>query len=188
MLNCYDTDGKYLSVVPAERRGGEDATKALIAEGYKRIAFISGEPWMEASDQRMEGYERALRRAGIPVDPSLVVEGNFLPSGGRRATLKLLSHETRPDAIFCANDLMAIGCYDVLKENGIRVGSDIAVLGYDDQEVAEHLFPTLSTVLLPHREMGTWTVQRLVKDDEINGFQKRLKCPVILRESHCAYN
>ena len=83
------------------------------------------------------------------------------------ATLKLLSHETRPDAIFCANDLMAIGCYDVLKENGIRVGSDIAVLGYDDQEVAEHLFPTLSTVLLPHREMGTWTVQRLVKDEEI---------------------
>ena len=188
LLNCYDTDRKYLSVVPAERRGGEDATKALIAEGYKRIAFISGEPWMEASDQRMEGYERALRGAGIPVDPSLVVEGNFLPSGGRRATLKLLSHETRPDAIFCANDLMAIGCYDVLKENGIRVGSDIAVLGYDDQEVAEHLFPTLSTVLLPHREMGTWTVQRLVKDEEINGFQKRLKCPVILRESHYAYN
>jgi len=184
LLNCYDANGKHLSVVPAERRGGEDATKALIAEGYKRIAFISGEPWMEASDQRMEGYERALRSAGIPVDPSLVVEGNFLPSGGRKATLKLLSCEALPDAIFCANDLMAIGCYDVLKENGIRIGSDIAVLGYDDQEVAEHLFPTLSTVLLPHREMGTWTVQKLVKDEEITGFQKRLKCPVILRDSH----
>ena len=113
-----------------------------------------------------------------------MVEGNFLPSGGRKATLKLLSCEALPDAIFCANDLMAIGCYDVLKENGIRIGSDIAVLGYDDQEVAEHLFPTLSTVLLPHREMGTWTVQKLVKDEEITGFQKRLKCPVILRDSH----
>lgn len=184
LLNCYDADGHLPSIVPAERRGGEMATKALIDHGHRNIAFISGETWMEASDQRMEGYERALRAAGIPVDPSLIVEGNFLPSGGRTATLKLLSGAKRPDAIFCANDLMAVGCYEALKEEGEEVGVSIAVMGYDDQEVAQHLSPALSTVLLPHREMGQWCSDYILTADGKQEDRVRLECPVILRESH----
>ncbi len=187
LLNCYDSGGRWSSVVPAERRGGEVATSALIEAGHRKIAFISGEPWMEASDQRMEGYERALRAAGIPVDPSLIVEGNFLPSGGRTATLKLLESSVRPDAIFCANDLMAVGCYEALKELGIRVGNDIAVMGYDDQEIAQHLSPALSTVLLPHREMGQWCAKQLLRTDG-NVVQERLECPLVLRSSHLGMN
>ena len=183
LLNCHDPDGRYSSVVPAERRGGEVATKALIAEGHRRIAFISGEPWMEASDQRMEGYERALRAARIPVDPSLIVEGNFLPSGGRAAALRLMQEGRRPDAIFCANDLMAVGCYEALKELGERPGETVAVMGYDDQEIAQHLSPALSTVLLPHREMGQWCVERLLSEEKASA-QERLECPLILRSSH----
>lgn len=183
LLNCNDPAKRYSSIVPAERRGGEVATEALIAEGHRRIAFISGEPWMEASDQRMEGYERALRAARIPVDPSLIVEGNFLPSGGRDATLKLMSSSNPPDAIFCANDLTAVGCYEALKEIGERPGETVAVMGYDDQEIAQHLSPKLSTVLLPHREMGQWCVDRLLKP--VNEMENaRLACPLILRESH----
>jgi LacI family transcriptional regulator len=184
LLNCYDPDGQFGSIVPAERRGGEVATAALIAEGHKRIAFISGEPWMEASDQRMEGYERALRAAGIPVDPSLIVEGNFLPSGGRLATLKLMSQDRRPDAIFCANDLMAVGCYEALKELGECPGETVAVMGYDDQEVAQHLSPPLSTVLLPHREMGQWCVESLVASSSGPTVVERMECPLVLRDSH----
>ncbi len=183
LLNCHDTDGRYASVVPAERRGGKVATEALIAQGYRRIAFISGEPWMEASDQRMEGYERALRAARIPVDPSLIVEGNFLPSGGRAATLDLMKGATRPDAIFCANDLTAVGCYEALKELGEMPGETIAVMGYDDQEIAQHLAPALSTVLLPHREMGQWCVEQLL-DETRTRTQNRIECPLILRSSH----
>jgi LacI family transcriptional regulator len=186
LLNCYDAAGRFPSVVPAERRGGAAATEALIAEGHRRIAFITGEPWMEASSQRMEGYERALRAAGIAVDPELVVEGNFLPSGGRAATLKLMSGPRRPDAIFCANDLTALGAYEALKELGERIGETIAVMGYDDQEIAQHLSPGLSTVLLPHREMGVWCVRRLTVHDAQGGAQERLACPVILRGSHRA--
>ena len=96
LLNCYDAAGKYASVVPAERRGGEDATKALLAAGHRRIAFISGESWMEASDQRMEGYERALRAARIPVDPTLIAEGNFLPSGGPRGHIETYGWQDPP--------------------------------------------------------------------------------------------
>ena len=184
LLNCHDEGERFASVVPAERRGGEVATQALIAAGHRRIAFISGEPWMEASDQRMEGYERALRAAGIPVDPSLVVDGNFLASGGRSATLRLLKRGAHPDAIFCANDLMAVGCYEALKELGIKVGDDIAVMGYDDQEIAQHLYPALSTVLLPHREMGQWAAEAILGDAELQPDQVRLACPLVPRESH----
>lgn len=183
LLNCHEPEGRHSSVVPAERRGGEAATAALIAAGHRRIAFISGEPWMEASDQRLEGYERALRAARIPVDPSLIVEGNFLPSGGRSATLDLMRGSTRPDAIFCANDLMAIGCYEALKELGEMPGRSVAVMGYDDQEVAQHLSPALSTVLLPHREMGQWCLRRLA-DPEAAVVSERMTCPLVLRQSH----
>ncbi|PWJ21406.1 LacI family DNA-binding transcriptional regulator [Jannaschia seohaensis] len=182
LLNCYDEAGALISVVPAERRGGELATAALIEAGHRRIAFVSGEPWMEASDQRMEGYERALRAARIPVDPSLIVEGNFLPSGGRAATLRLMERE-RPDAIFCANDLMAVGCYEALKELGERPGETVAIMGYDDQEIAQHLSPPLSTVLLPHREMGQWCVERLLSVDAAP-VAERMACPLVLRQSH----
>lgn len=184
LLNCYDADARLASVVPAERRGGEVAAEALIRAGHRRIAFISGEHWMEASDQRMEGYERALRAAGLPVDPSLIVEGNFLPSGGRSATLRLMGGAARPDAIFCANDLMAVGCYEALKELGERVGETIAVMGYDDQEIAQHLSPALSTVLLPHREMGQWCADYLLAQRDQDPVQLRMECPLVPRASH----
>jgi LacI family transcriptional regulator len=140
---------------------------------------------MEASGQRMEGYERALRAAHVSIDPALVVEGNFLPSGGRDATLKLMSMDDRPDEIFCANDLMAVGCYEALKELGERPGETVAVMGYDDQEIAQHLSPALSTVLLPHREMGQWCVSHLLGG--ATGPQvHRMECPLVLRRSHLA--
>jgi len=184
LLNCYDGDGRFPSVVPAERRGGEQATEALLAQGATRIAFISGEPWMEASDQRMEGYERALRAARFAVDPSLIVEGNFLPNGGREATQRLMAKPNKPDAIFCANDLMAIGCYEALKDMGHVVGETIAVMGYDDQEIAQHLSPPLSTVLLPHHEMGQRCAAILIKKADVPLKQIRLECPLVPRASH----
>ncbi len=184
LMNCYDADGRFGSIVPAERRGGENATRLLLDTGHRRIAFITGEPWMEASDQRMEGHERALRQAGLPVDPSLIVEGNFLPSGGHSATQRLLDNALDIDAIFCANDLMAVGCYEALKERGIAVGQDIAVMGYDDQEIAQHLAPPLSTVLLPHREMAQLAARRLIDTDDAEVLQDRVECPIVIRASH----
>ncbi len=183
LMNCYDTQARFPSVVPAERRGGEAATRTLLDAGHRRIAFISGETWMDASDQRMEGYERAIRSAGLTVDPALIETGNFLPSGGHAATHAIMDR-TRPDAIFCANDLMAVGCYEALKERGERIGETIAVMGYDDQEIAQHLNPPLSTVLLPHREMGQWATQRLLHSEPGGNPQFRMECPVVLRSSH----
>ncbi|MDE3238026.1 MAG: LacI family DNA-binding transcriptional regulator [Paracoccaceae bacterium] len=184
LLNCHDKASQFAAVVPAERRGGYAAAAALIAEGYQRIAFITGETWMEASEQRREGYMKAMADHGLMVDPALVRPGNFLPSGGRAATIDLLDLSERPEAIFCANDLMAVGCYEAIKERGLRVGADIAVVGYDDQEIAQHLAPALSTVLLPHREMGIWCVRQLLKKSEIKPHVERLTCPFVPRVSH----
>jgi LacI family transcriptional regulator len=184
LLNCYDPAGRFASIVPAERRGGEAATAALIAQGCRRIAFVSGEPWMEASTQRLEGYERALRAAGRPIDPALIVEGNFMPSGGRNATRQLLELADPPDAIFCANDLMALGCYEAVRDRGLAIGRDVAVMGYDDQEIAQHVDPPLSTVLLPHREMGLLAVDLLLAPDRPEAIQHRLPCPLVPRASH----
>jgi len=184
LLNCYDDAGRFAAVVPAERRGGEAATDALLAAGHRHIAFIAGEGWMDASRQRAEGFARAMRAAGVAIDPGLMAEGNFLPSGGRAATLALMRGPTRPDAIFCANDLMAVGCYEALKELGERPGETVAVMGYDDQEIAQHLSPALSTVLLPHREMGQWCAQALLGETPPAPAQMRMPCPVVLRASH----
>lgn len=182
LLNCRDPDAQLASVVPAERRGGAIATKTLIDAGHQRIAFIGGESWMDASRQRRQGYERAMHDAGREIDPSLIVEGNFMPSGGRRAMQTLLAAKQPPDAVFCGNDNMAIGAYDAIKEAGMRIPDDIAVMGYDDIELSQHLHPPLSTVELPHQAMGAWAVNYIL--GQRSPVQHRIECPLVLRGSH----
>ncbi len=184
LLNCHDKEGLFRAVVPAERRGGHAATRALISEGYRRIAFIAGEAWMEASEQRQEGFVRAMRESGLEPESELIRQGNFMPSGGYRETRALLSLDAPPEAIFCANDLTALGCYEALKEHGVRVGADIAVVGYDDQEIAQHLSPALSTVLLPHGEMGRWCARQLRAKSTLLPRVERMACPFVARQSH----
>ena len=184
LLNCHDPAGAFSAVVPDELSGGREATRALIAAGWHRIAFIEGEPWMEAARQRREGYEAALREAGRPVEPALIRPGNFLVSGGRSATLELMEGSAPPDAIFCASDPMAVGCYEALKELGLRIGKDVGVMGYDDQDIAQHLHPPLSTMLLPHREMGHCCARALLTNPSLEPGRILLRCPLIERQSH----
>jgi LacI family transcriptional regulator len=154
LLNCYLTDHSLASVVPAEVVGGLNATQRLINAGHRRIAYINGEPWMDASRDRLKGYRRAMASADLPVDPELVRNGNWEPAAGYEQTLELLALNTPPTAIFCGNDMMALGCYRALGERGLIVPKDMAVIGYDDREIARHMQPPLTTVLLPHYEMG----------------------------------
>ena len=161
LLNCYSDDNQFPSVVPDDFEGGRRAAQALIARGRRRIATITGEPFMEASLDRLKGYRRALDEAGLPHDPELTLEGNWSPTSGYEATRRLLGHRDRPDAIFCQNDKMASGCYEAVREAGLAIGSDISIIGYDDDEICRHLRPLLSTIILPHREMGAWAVNAL---------------------------
>lgn len=187
LLNCYTADKRFPSVVPAEVTGGYTATGHLIAAGHRRIGFINGETWMDAARDRLEGYRRALASADIPFDPALVREGNWSPSEAYAQTRILMGIENAPTAIFCASDPMAVGCYEALRDLGRRIPEDISVMGYDDQWVARHLSPPLTTVMLPHEEMGRWAIEYLV-DRIYNPRSKtvpqvKLECPLVERAS-----
>ncbi len=186
LLNCYTDNAARPSVVPAETEGGYSATHHLLLCGHRRIAMITGEPWMEAARDRLKGYRRALIDAGLAFDPHIVLQGNWSPSAGYECTRKLLSLKDRPTAIFCQNDRMAIGCYEALKEAGLRIPEDMSVVGYDDEEISRHLVPQLTTVVLPHRQMGSWAAEQLTnykKETKVFPEQKQIECTVTARAS-----
>ena len=152
------------SVVPAEVAGGHMATETLIEAGHRRIAFINGEPWMDAARDRLSGYRRALASHDIAYDAALVREGDWQLASGYEHTLSLMRLKPRPSAIFCANDLMALGCLEALRKLDLAVPGAISVIGYDDQEVSRHTHPPLTTLVLPSYEMGRLAVEMLLAE------------------------
>jgi LacI family transcriptional regulator len=187
LLNCHVADRGHASVVPGELTGGYTATARLIQSGHRHIGYINGEPWMEAARDRLKGYRNALATADIPFDPSLVRDGDWLPDTGYAMTVELMAAPHPPTAIFCANDLMALGALEALHELGLRVPKDVAVIGYDDQEIARHTHPPLTTVLLPNFEMGRWAVETLVSQisgrDPPRSPKVKIECPLVERDS-----
>lgn len=186
LLNCHAANAACASVVPGEVAGGHAATDVLLRAGHRRIGYINGEASMEAARHRLRGYRQALATADLPFDPDLVREGNWQPLAGYEATQALMALPAPPTAIFCANDLMAIGCYEALRELGRRIPDDVAVIGYDDREIAQHLHPPLTTVLLPHFEMGTIAAELLL--DGLSGApararQIKVECTIVMRRS-----
>jgi LacI family transcriptional regulator len=186
LLNCHAADRSLASIVPGEVLGGWSATERLIMAGHRRIGLIEGEVWMEASRDRLNGYRQALASHEIRFDPALLRPGNWEPSSGYEHTLSLMALPNPPTAIFCANDLMALGCYDALKELGKSIPDDVAVIGYDDREIAQFTRPPLTTVLLPHFEMGALAAEYVI--DHANGSVRRplhlkVECPLVERSS-----
>lgn len=167
LLNCYSADAvdpAYSSVVPSEVVGGYTATEHLIRAGHKRIAFINGEPWMDAAKDRFKGYRRALATSDIAFDASLVREGDWQVATGYDCTLSIMQEPSPPTAIFCANDLMAVGCLEALLELGLHAPHDVSVIGYDDQEISRHTRPPLTTLVLPNYEMGRLAAELLLEE------------------------
>lgn len=193
LLNCHDAVRRLPAIVPGEVAGGHTATEYLILQGHTRIAFINGEPWMEAAQDRFKGYRRALATADLPFDPALVKDGDWMSGSGFDGTLQLMQLERPPTAIFCANDLMALGALEALKQLGRRVPEDVSVMGYDDQEISRHTHPPLTTLVLPNYEMGQAAVEalmRLTQPDALPARTRRtltkIDGPLVLRESVAA--
>ncbi len=186
LVNCYDARRKLPSILPGEVLGGRTATEHLIRYGCKRIALINGQKGIDASRDRLRGYRQALSSADIPYNPALVYPGNWEPSAGYAGTMELMSGDNPPDGIFCANDMMALGCYDALKELRVRIPDDVAVVGFDDREIAQFMRPPLTTLVLPHYEMGSLASEMLL--DVAGGLQSgldqiKVECPLVARDS-----
>ncbi|RZA34912.1 MAG: LacI family DNA-binding transcriptional regulator [Lysobacteraceae bacterium] len=186
LLNCHTRDRLCSSVVPSEVLGGYAATMHLIEAGHRRIGFINGEGWIEAAGERLKGYRQALSSRDIPFDPLLVREGDWQVSSGHAHAQALLALGDPPTALFCANDLMAVGAIEAVRELGLDVPGQVSVVGYDDQDIARYTQPPLTTVLLPNYEMGHWAAESLIA--QVNGGLSRrtsmkMDCPLVARDS-----
>jgi LacI family transcriptional regulator len=157
-----------------------------------RSGFINGETWQDAAKDRLKGYRQAIATADLPFAENLVRDGDWSSGKGFEHTLSLMREPNPPTAIFCANDLMALGAIEALKQLGLRVPEDVSVLGYDDQEIARHTHPPLSTVVLPNYELGRWAVETLLQEEQnraagapIKHRTVKLDGPLIERASVC---
>ncbi|WP_327585605.1 LacI family DNA-binding transcriptional regulator [Nonomuraea sp. NBC_00507] len=181
------------AVVPDEVRGGYDATRELLDHGHRRVGLALNSDDVPATHGRLRGYRQALEEAGIAYDPELVVQKESETTGGYLACRRLLERTPRPTAIFCYNDRMAMGAYRAAAELGLRIPEDVSVVGFDNQEyIADGLYPGLTTLQLPHYEMGAWAVDRLMEliDDPARNAgdvpDRTLPCPLIRRSSVAA--
>jgi LacI family transcriptional regulator len=187
LLNCFSEAGSWASVVPDEASGGRTATEVLLDKGHERVGFINLHPELPAAIGRLQGYKRALEARGLPFDHSLVRNGDGTARSGYRLAAELMRAPDPPTAIFCGNDQTAMGAYEALKERGLRIPEDVAVVGFDNQElIAAQLRPALSTVALPHYEMGRWAVGCLIEQAESGKApptRHAIVCPYVERES-----
>ncbi len=190
LLDCFVADASLPSVVPDEVDGGRRATELLLARGHRRIGFINNFDPVPATLARLEGYKQALAAQGLPFDDRLVVEGESLARGGHDCALELMQRPERPTAFFCFNDRMAMGAYDALRKLGLSIPNDVAVVGFDNQEIiAAQLYPALTTMELPHYQMGQWAIGELLRliahgePADAPPVQHQIACPLIERDS-----
>ena len=174
--------------VPDEFNGGRTATRELIRYGHTAVAFINNVDDIAAARGRLAGYRSALDEAGLGFRPEYVVRETSNAVGGLRAARRLLSQPNRPSAIFCFNDRVAMGVYQAAHERGLRIPGDVSVIGFDNQiAVGDGLFPGLTTIALPHYEMGAWGARTLIHqlEDPQEGAVEHvaLACPLIARGS-----
>jgi LacI family transcriptional regulator len=166
LIGQTDEQKKSTVVDSSNWQGSYEATRYLIELGHKKIAFITGFMAIHSAKERLAGYEAALQEAGIAVDESLIVEGDFQVQGGYKATLRLLRASPRPTAIFASNDVSAFGAMDALRHAGLDVPKDISVIGFDDVPQASTTYPKLTTVRQPLVEMGQMAVKLLLEHIE----------------------
>jgi LacI family transcriptional regulator len=183
LVDCFSTQDNAVSIVPDERQGGCLATRTLIEAGHERIGFINGPKTFPASAGRLKGYRDAHREARLRTDKALLRVGDWWQESGARNTAALLDLPIPPTALFCANDWMAMGAYDLIKERGLRIPDDIAVVGFDNRvEIAAHMRPPLTTVALPYYEMGSRAIDLVLSADRNPGLTL-VACPLITRAS-----
>jgi LacI family transcriptional regulator len=174
------------SVIVDDRYGARLAVEHLAKLGHRRIAYINGPQGWDASANRLLGYREILAEWGLPYDPDLVEEGTWEVQSGYQAAKKFLALAQRPTAIFAGNDLMALGAIYAIQEAGLRVPEDMAIVGYDDREIAGISRPTITTVTLPCYEMGEASAKlllNLLEKGEGSEEPIKIQGKLIVRES-----
>jgi DNA-binding LacI/PurR family transcriptional regulator len=139
------------------------ATRHLIELGHRRIAYIGDQFGFQSDTERFSGYRQALEQADLPFLPRWVAHGNGGADGAVKAMATLLSLKQRPTAVFCYNDMSALGALRTIYDHGLRVAEDISLVGFDDLPVASYTFPRLTTIRQPTEKMGRIAMEILLK-------------------------
>ena len=174
--------------MPDEFGGAVTGVGALIEIGHRRIGYVNNVDDIPATTGRLQGYRKVLSDNGIAVDESLIVADESDAVGGYRAAMSILSRADRPTGLFCFNDRMAMGAYQAAAALGLRIPEDLSIVGFDDQQIiSAGLRPGLTTVALPHLEMGQWAVHALMRLIHSDGQETVepavLPCPLVRRAS-----
>lgn len=160
-----DFDSKNIlgKVLVNNRAGAFNAVCHMVGKGYKKIAYLSGSLKTKTAMERLEGYKDALKEKGLPLEKHLIKYGEYRAEWGSKGVTELLEEKSDFDAIFCGNDLIAIGAMKELLKNGYKVPEDIGVMGFDDIYMSQMVEPELTTVKQPNYEMGYQAVELLIK-------------------------
>lgn len=148
-------------VVTNDSRGAAEAARHLAELGHTRVAFISGPDSFRSSHERGRGFEAGLAEHGLTLDPACVRRGAYTFESGVEAAADLLSAPNPPTAIFAGNDEMAIGVMKAARDRGLDVPFDLSIVGFDDLPMASRVWPNLTTVRLPVRDMGRMAAEKL---------------------------
>jgi LacI family transcriptional regulator len=197
LVDSVAAGGNITAVIPDEEGGARAAVEALLAAGHRRIGFINNTDDVPATQQRLQAFRATLTEAGLDGGAALVESEVSEVQGGYEAARRILSRDDRddmPTALFCYNDRMAMGAYRAAAELGLTIPADLSIVGFDDQElIAANLYPGLTTVALPHYEMGAWATEHLI--DAVEGktdltlmalHPTILSCPLVTRDSIAA--
>ena len=149
-----------------DREAVREATAYLIGRGHSRIALIEGPEGFTSPRERRAGFEEAMDAAGIPVDPALVQPGRYTFESGVDAAEALIANGAKPTAIFACNDEMAIGAMIACRRAGLRIPEDVSIVGFDDTPLSSHVWPSLTTVRWPIRQMACTAAQKIISPDD----------------------
>ncbi len=189
---CSSTDKTAPSVMYDDRKAAYDITKLLISKGHRHIGVIAGPANSIHTSNRLTGYQEALFESSLQYNPKLTYYGDWERDEANAIAKTLLDEKVT--AIFAQNDLMALGVIDYCNSNGIQVGKDLSLIGFDNREISTVCRPTLSTVSLPLFEIGQKAANILLRriTDNLESYDEGdlkvlLPCTIIERESSEGY-
>ncbi len=187
LINSHPQISRFHVVAIDNFDGAYSMTKYLLKKGYKKIGFISGPEDNDDSIYRKEGYIQACKEFNNDSFKKWIVNGDFTREGGISGCKTLLEKKIKPEVIFAANDMMALGCYDFLSEKKIKIPDDIAISGFDDIFVSKYLNPGLTTVKINIEEVGRSAagllMNKLTNSEALTTMTVRISTQLIIRDS-----
>ncbi|QHJ13084.1 HTH-type transcriptional regulator DegA [Paraglaciecola mesophila] len=169
-----------------DRFAAREMTNHLISLGHESIGFIKGHPDHNGAIERLKGYEDALVAANIPIRKTLIKQGDFSFESGEICARSLLREATPPSAIFASNDNMASAVMKVARQIGLELPSELSIAGFDNSRISQQLWPTLTTVEQPLRELAARSTELLINNilgKKTDKLESEFLCKLIIRES-----